>query len=816
MVTLRSLAAAVAGVALLCPTSLALSLKRNALSYVTLIDDAVIKTPSHRVHSESEFDLTFTIHDGQQHIRLVLEPNQELLPSSLTISYLGADGKIESAKQVARTDHKVFKGQSFVKRPGREGWENTGWARITLLRDGDAPLFHGSFKVDGDGHHIHMASRYRTLGNLEDPALPFPSSEDAGKMVVWRDSDISGSDWTRGELKRDVADNMTTCGNDNLGSFDSTFDLKRRDTKDQGSMNLRTLFGRQKNEDSAGNGPGPFVNVLDSIGSTDGCPSTRKIALLGIAVDCEYWENNETEEEVRQHIIDMVNKASQVYEDTFNISLGIGNITIPTEKNECPGSPSESASWNVACPAADMNERLSRFSDWRGQHSDLNAYWTLLTKCPMDSAVGLAWRGELCSQGSHQNPGDQTGDGSASDGRTVSSTNVVVRLDTEWQIFAHETGHTFGAIHDCNSKGECPVDANNPSCCPLSRQGSSCDAAGKFMMAPATSGDISNFSPCSIGNICSFIKNSNRASCLLDNRDVQTVTGSQCGNGIVESGEDCDCGGEQGCKDNKCCNPKTCKYSDNSVCDPTNEGCCTDKCQFSSSNTVCRESASECDPEEKCPGNAGRCPADLHKDNGESCGDGLQCASGQCTSRDQQCRNISGGRNNNVGDCDRDKGCMITCSGDDLAPGVCRAHQQSFLDGTPCRAGGLCNNGNCEGTSTWKAITEWVENNKTISIPVFSVVGLLILIALISCILSCFRRGRRRAAPKPVATNNWPSYRGNPAQAPPPPMQPYNNQYNGGYANYNNGPPNGAAQYAYSAVPNEQEQWQRSRSVRYA
>jgi hypothetical protein len=180
-----------------------------------------------------------------------------------------------------------------------------------------------------------------------------------------------------------------------------------------------------------------------------------------------------------------------------------------------------------------------------------------------------------------------------------------------------------------------------------------------------------------------------------------------------------------------------------------------------------------------------------------------------------QCRNMAGSLNSNAGDCPQERGCQITCSGDDLPSRVCRTYQQNFLDGTPCDAGGHCSNGNCEGTSTLKAIEQWIHDNPTIFYPVVSVVGVLVLIAVASCFLSCFRRRRARAAPKPAATSNWPSYRGNPPQAT---TQAYNNDFNNGYNNNvgNNGGNNPPQAYTYSPLPNEQEQWNRHRSVRYA
>lgn len=136
-------------------------------------------------------------------------------------------------------------------------------------------------------------------------------------------------------------------------------------------------------------------------------------------------------------------------------------------------------------------------------------------------------------------------------------------------------------------------------------------------MNPSTGNNIQKFSPCSIGNICSAIgRNSVKTSCLTANKDVSTITGSQCGNGIVEAGEDCDCGGTSGCANNPCCNPTTCKFTSQSVCDPSNEDCCTSTCKFASNGTVCRASTGVCDPQEVCSGKAATCPVDTTAPDG--------------------------------------------------------------------------------------------------------------------------------------------------------------------------------------------------------
>jgi hypothetical protein len=714
------------------------SLKRNPVGYVSLVDDPVINTPSHRVHAISKFDLTFVLHDGQLPVRLALEPNHDILHESFFITYLGNDGEVRRTESPDRGLHKVFRGRAFVEKEGRAGWSNSGWARITVHQDGKHPIFEGSFQIDGDSHHIHTGAHYRKTKHDLDPTIDAQSNA-SEVMVVYRDSDVMAATADGFELKR-RRDQSSNCASDSLG-FNSRYDREMRalDDVSLGSSDTRSLFGRQS-DDSPGNDAG--ANYVPNIGSTQGCPTTSKVALVGIATDCTYWEEfDENREDLTRNVINMVNQASALYEDTFSISLGLMNLTIIDQP--CSQSASDQSPWNLACSGnVNLNDRLNLFSSWRGRFQDENAYWTLLTMCNTESAVGLAWRGQLCREGAT--------DGQDSNGsnESIAATNVVVRTSAEWQIFAHETGHTFGAVHDCTDS-DCPVSGSTQPCCPLSAN--SCDAGGGFIMNPATGEGINTFSPCTIGNICSGLQRLVNSECLTDNRDIGTITGQQCGNGIVEPGEDCDCGGDS-CE-STCCNPDTCKFSEGSVCDPTNDDCCTDQCQFASAGSVCRASTGECDPEETCPGNSGSCPNDTNLDDGASCGDGLTCASGQCTSRSLQCRSMISDSNNNddIEACGGDT-CTLSCTAPSF-DGQCAVYNQNFLDGTSCGGGGRCQSGLCEGGSTWGRIMDWLRENKNIAIPVGVVLAVLLLLAIGSCVWSCIRRCRRphRRIPKPTA-----------------------------------------------------------------
>ncbi|PHH89994.1 hypothetical protein CDD83_4762 [Cordyceps sp. RAO-2017] len=741
MVALRSIVTALAGATLWARSTTAHSIRRNPIGYTTFVRDADINTPSHRVHSHSKFDLTFTLHNGREKFRLVLDPNHDIIPDDFTISHLDSDGSVRQVYKTPRSDHRVFRGHAFVERPDMSGWSKAGWARITVHQDGDSPVFTGAFRVDGDNHHIETADQYLKLRG-DDDARPQGLPPHGRPLVVWRDSDILDPDSDANyhvDLKRSLSDEPT-CLADSL-DFNADFNARLQSQNWLARTDARTLFGRQLN---------PFgsrSSLSRSTGNTRGCPSTRRVALVGIATDCTYsqdFDNNKTA--IQNNIVDMVNKASELYESSFNISLSILNLTI-SDKN-CPASASPQAPWNLGCSDSfNLTDRLSAFSQWRSQFNDRNAYWTLMSKCRTKEAVGLAWQGQLCRSGAN----------TTSDNSVSSSANVVVRLDgSEWQVFAHETGHTFGAFHDCDSN----LCATQETCCPLSSD--QCDANRKFIMNPTTGANMNSFSPCSIGNICSGLQSSVNSNCLTANKNVNSILGSKCGNGIVESGEDCDCGTDQECRNNKCCDAKTCKFTSGSVCDPSNESCCTGQCQFANRGTVCRGSTGECDPEETCTGDHAGCPDDKHKEDGDACGQGLNCASGQCTSRDLQCKAMASSFRgfNSTRACPGDS-CRMSCASADIGSDDCFMPNQNFLDGTMCGGGGKCNNGSCKGSSTIKEIGNWIQDHKGVFIPIVSVVGGLLAIAILSSIISGIRRRiRRRRLMKAAKLNSWPSYNG--------------------------------------------------------
>src|SRR5882724_6754065 len=84
---------------------------------------------------------------------------------------------------------------------------------------------------------------------------------------------------------------------------------------------------------------------------------------------------------------------------------------------------------------------------------------------------------------------------------------------------------------------------------------------------------------------------------------------ANCGNGTVDTGEDCDQAASNG----------------------TPGSCCSAACRFVPAATVCRAATNECDLAETCPGNSGSCPADTVKTAGTACtSDGNVCTPDVC------------------------------------------------------------------------------------------------------------------------------------------------------------------------------------------
>lgn len=788
-----------------------------------------------------------------QVFKITLQPNVELGDTSSNVYTLNEHGDMVphpdfasplGKREDADTRVKVYKGIAYREvvslNPATgymmKSYKRVGWARFVVSRDGKEPLVDGTWKVDDEEglgtpaaiykistkdkftrvHHDNpAAAESKQLLISKERKLLVDIETHYGKqhtqMVVWRDADMYPT-----QHLNLLADNYDRTGVSLLESWFNSNDglLKRSDSTLEGNVTTdpdflfkrqMRFFSRAANDkgypvlvprsgdtnDTGDSGFSSGLNLASTVGDRSGCPKRRMIALVGIAADCNLVAAFNTTSAVREWIVETVNSASEVYERQLNITLGISALVLVNETT-CPSQPDTSSStpWSYSCdynPSNGMSDRLGSFSQWRGRRpTDEIAVWTLLTTCAQSAVVGLSWMGLLCSHGS--------------DGSSVAGTNVVARASSSWQVYAHEVGHTFGAVHDCTSDTCAQNYQSSSQCCVLSR--SSCSANGAYIMNPASGANQDSFSECTIGNICGAIgRNSVNATCLTSNTGVRLVTANECGNGIVEDGEECDCGGEEGCAGNTCCDPTTCRFTSGSQCDDANEECCSN-CKFAASDTVCRESTGPCDYSINCPGNSSVCPPARYKPNGDSCSianssfSNLECISGHCTSRDLQCVQLlsnttlvfDGNVVNVTRSCSNDRSCQLSCVDPKLGE-TCIITSQNFLDGTPCRGSGRCRMGRCvggEGSTIFGNTQSWVDRNTGTLIAILvSVGGFLVLMVACGITRRLWYRHKNRTGmaaaqrPKPQGPFNVPPahpqagiYSQRTTHPPPPPLPP--------------------------------------------
>ena len=211
-------------------------------------------------------------------------------------------------------------------------------------------------------------------------------------------------------------------------------------------------------------------------------------------------------------------------------------------------------------------------------------------------------------------------------------------------------------------------------------------ANADYIMSPVSEKSTNNFSPCSIGNVCTALGTSLNTTCLYTPGNRVVISQDQCGNGILEPGEECD----PGEADSDCCDRETCRLRQGAVCDPGTSSCCTSSCQFAPTSQLCRPAVNEqCDIAEYCTGTAGECPADETRDDGTSCGsNGLECASGYCTSKDEQCKTLGASIGVTQACPQSSSSCEVTCQSPSSSLSCVILEGQSWVSGTSCGYGG--------------------------------------------------------------------------------------------------------------------------------
>ncbi|KAK4808174.1 hypothetical protein QYF61_001206 [Mycteria americana] len=241
----------------------------------------------------------------------------------------------------------------------------------------------------------------------------------------------------------------------------------------------------------------------------------------------------------------------------------------------------------------DGEEVLARLLEWKQSSPTLQPhevpYLLLMQYCKRKVRPARAWDDQLALAGAGS-------DGASRAGRPVSvrvfQYQGAVTLESFSVLLAQLLGRSLGMSYDGSRGCRCPGRV-----CLMSPE------ALRFSGAKA-------FSSCSIRDFETFLKQNRDCPFIRNAPHQPSYRMAVCGNGVVEPGEQCDCGAAE----------------------------------FKQRNSQCRPPAdAQCDLAEFCNGSSASCPPDLYVQDGHGCEHGTgYCYKGRCQSPDLQCQALYG------------------------------------------------------------------------------------------------------------------------------------------------------------------------------
>ncbi|XP_030794014.1 disintegrin and metalloproteinase domain-containing protein 5 [Rhinopithecus roxellana] len=255
---------------------------------------------------------------------------------------------------------------------------------------------------------------------------------------------------------------------------------------------------------------------------------------------------------------------------------------------------------------------LLQFFEWKKDHLNFKphqiAYLFVYRKLPI--LIGATFPGQICNKDFAAAVALYT------EGLSLESYTVIIV-----QLLGLNLGLTYDKTDTCHCSGDV------------------CTMTPKAVY----SGGVKDFSICSLDDF-KYISSHNGLTCLQTNLpEMPTYTQRRiCGNGLLEGGEECDCGNNNNCTHKLCCEPLTCRLKGNALCGSGD--CCSKDCKFKPANTICRKSVDEeCDFTEFCNGSHPYCLLDTYVRDGEYCDSGgAFCFQGRCRTFDKQCDDLIG------------------------------------------------------------------------------------------------------------------------------------------------------------------------------
>ncbi|XP_032410099.1 disintegrin and metalloproteinase domain-containing protein 19 isoform X1 [Xiphophorus hellerii] len=321
----------------------------------------------------------------------------------------------------------------------------------------------------------------------------------------------------------------------------------------------------------------------------------KYVELLLVADRAEFERHDRSLDKTKQKLLGAANLVDKYYK-ALNIRVALIGLEVWTDQDKIGVSDNP-------------HSTLAAFLSWRRKElKNLpNDNAQLVTGVSFQgSTIGLAPLKTMCSE--YQSGGVNTD-------HSPQFVGVAATI-------AHEMGHNFGMNHDRD--GCCQAKAEDGGC----------------IMAAATGSPFPRvFNPCNLKELKSYL-NSGGGKCLFNLPNINSLYGGRrCGNGYLESGEECDCGEEEECT-SPCCNANNCTLKAGAECA---HGVCCHNCKIKSPGELCRGTSGLCDLPEYCDGKSESCPANFYLADGTTCAHGrAYCYTGMCLTLEQQCQFLWG------------------------------------------------------------------------------------------------------------------------------------------------------------------------------
>lgn len=234
---------------------------------------------------------------------------------------------------------------------------------------------------------------------------------------------------------------------------------------------------------------------------------------------------------------------------------------------------------------------------------DMGAYELVKTPSCGD---GFVESGEQCDDGAANGT---AGDCCSSTCTFKASTSVCRPASGQCDVAESCTGS--GAACPTDAKASDASSCNDGNACTQSDHCMSGACVGTTVTCTALD-ECHTAGTCNTTSGCSTPIKPDGTGCSIGACKSGVCTAPVCGNGVVESPEQCD---------------------DGSSANGTAGDCCSSTCSFKPNTTVCRAASGQCDLTEYCTGNAAACPADVPAADNAPCDDGNACTlSDKCQS----------------------------------------------------------------------------------------------------------------------------------------------------------------------------------------